>query len=183
MNSFPPKLHKESFNRRCSRESHSLTSETGSTWTTSWPILWGKQDRVAGHCAHSNPWLLDSSPTDTAWFWNNLTRETHSILKSTKILCISGRIIYSLFIYIYILHQISQGWYVHNMYFFGENHKRSLLIALRSQETLAPGDALVEQAATMLLGGVEGGFVLRYILCVCVCCLVVVVADFLSKIS
>lgn len=97
----PPKLHKESFNRRCSRESHSLTSETGSTWTTSWPILWGKQDRVAGHCAHSNPWLLDSSPTDTAWFWNNLTRETHSILKSTKILCISGRIIYSLFIYIY----------------------------------------------------------------------------------
>ena len=54
------------------------------------------------------------------------------------------------------------------MYFFGENHKRSLLIALRSQETLAPGDALVEQAATMLLGGVEGGFVLRYILCVCV---------------
>lgn len=73
---------------------------------------------------------------------------------------------------------------MHNMYFFGENHKRSLLIALRSQETLAPGDALVEQAATMLLGGGGGWIRFKiYFVCVCVCCLVVVVADFLSKIS
>ena len=56
---------------------------------------------------------------------------------------------------------------MHNMYFYGENHKRSLLIALRSQETLAPGDALVEQAATMLLGGV-GGWIRFKIYVVCV---------------